>query len=303
MRQRHLGRQFQLARHACGRHHRGGDQQQHRRGRYRVQRAHRADPCAGRMRRRHVRYRRCDRVGLRRHRVRRAGQCQPGRSDQHVAGRQRQLLEQLPECDQQRGVARHHRGGGGRQQQCQRGQLHPGQLRQRDFGGVDHLGRGAFELLQLRHRHRHLRAGFGDPVDLEQRHHHAGFGQLRQLQRHLDGGPARGRRGGAGAVGRQPSADACGGGNAAEEHCTSAAGRLLGRLRRGHRQRGRRGQPDPVNLRRRPRCRHAAGIASGLSRRPCRWFETCTAPLYAGPCAFGQRQLPQRQPGPAAMAE
>ncbi|CEJ49593.1 hypothetical protein XAB3213_880010 [Xanthomonas citri pv. bilvae] len=303
MRQRHLGRQFQLARHACGRHHRGGDQQQHRRGRYRVQRAHRADPCAGRMRRRHVRYRRCDRVGLRRHRVRRAGQCQPGRSDQHVAGRQRQLLEQLPECDQQCGVARHHRGGGGRQQQCQRGQLHPGQLRQRDFGGVDHLGRGAFELLQLRHRHRHLRAGFGDPVDLEQRHYHAGFGQLRQLQRHLDGGPARGRRGGAGAVGRQPSADACGGGNAAEEHCTSAAGRLLGRLRRGHRQRGRRGQPDPVNLRRRPRCRHAAGIASGLSRRPCRWFETCTAPLYAGPCAFGQRQLPLRQPGPAAMAE
>ncbi len=112
---RFAGDQFQLARHACGRHHRRGDPQQHRRGRYRVQCQ---DPAGARARqvwRLHLRHRRRDHLGVRRHRQRRAGQHHPGRSDQHVAGRQRHLLDHLPECDQRCGQPRHHRGGGGRQ--------------------------------------------------------------------------------------------------------------------------------------------------------------------------------------------
>ena len=86
--------------------------------------------------------------------------------------------------------------------------LHAGQLQQRDRGGVDHQHRPAFELLQLRRADRHRRAGFEHPVDAQRRHHHAGRGELRELQRHVDGDAARRRRDRAAAVGGGHAEDA-----------------------------------------------------------------------------------------------
>jgi len=155
--QRFAGDQFQLARHPCGRHGGGGDQQRQWRGRYRVRCQGGAGARAGSLRRLHLGHRRCDHLGLRRHGQRRARQRQPGRSDQLVAGWRRHLFQHLPDRDQRRRRSRHHGGGGGRQQQHQRVQFGSRQLPQRHRRGGDDLGRFACQLLQLRHGHRHLR--------------------------------------------------------------------------------------------------------------------------------------------------
>ena len=118
-------------------------------------------------------------VGLWRHRQWRAGQRQPGRGHQHVAGWWRHLLGHLPERHQRRGQPWYHRGGRRRQQQHQRVLVGAGQLRERDRGGGHDLGRCACQLLQLRCRHRHFRPGPEHPVHPQHRYHHAGQRQLR----------------------------------------------------------------------------------------------------------------------------
>ncbi|MNI61452.1 hypothetical protein D3C73_1167260 [compost metagenome] len=176
-------------------------------------------------------------MGLRWHGQRCAGQCQPGRGHQHVAGRRRQLLDHLPERDQRRGRPRHHRGGRCRQQQHQRLQRGTGELPERDRRGGHHLGGCACQLLQLRHRHRHLRTGPEHPVHPQQRHHHPGQRQLRILQRHLDGRAACGGRGCTDAVGGTEPAQPGASGEHHQEHRASAAGCVLGWLRRRHHRR------------------------------------------------------------------
>ncbi len=173
----------------------GSDQQQHRRGRYRIQRQGCAGACSA-----------SAAVTPPTSPTRSYGPpaapsvaCRPMPTrlkSSTFAGWWRQLLHHLPDH-----ASWHHRGRR-RQQQHQRVLVGAGQLPERDCRGNTNLGRCACQLLQLRHRHRHLGTGPEHPVHAQHRHHHAGQRQLRVVQRHLDGGAACGRRGCADAIGR-----------------------------------------------------------------------------------------------------
>ena len=104
-------REFELARHPRGRHHRRQGQQRYRHRRHRLQREDRPGARAGTVRRLHLGHRRRHHLGLGRHRHGRAGQRQQGARTEPVAGRQRQLRHHHAKRDQRRARAW---GGGGR---------------------------------------------------------------------------------------------------------------------------------------------------------------------------------------------
>ena len=141
--------------------------------------------------------------------VRRSRQRESRQGRQHLAGRRRVVRLDHAERDQLRAFARRVGGRRGGQQQFQRRQLLAGELLGRRDRRGDRPQRRQGVVLELRRDRRGRGAGRQwrrqqRVVDAQRRAAGSGRGQLRAVQRHLDGDAARERRRCADVVGRSP---------------------------------------------------------------------------------------------------